>query len=95
MTVRIFIKRKVKDDNAGELTLLLTKLRALALSQPGYVSGETLHRIDKKDEYMVIGTWHSLEDWNRWVNNPQRVEVQAEIDKLLGQETEYAVYSSS
>jgi len=95
MTVKVFIKRKVQHTHAAELTLLLTKLRALALSQPGYISGETLHRIDKKDECMVIGTWRSLEDWNRWVNNPQRIEVQGEIDKLLGEETEYAVYSAS
>jgi heme oxygenase (mycobilin-producing) len=94
MTVKIFIKRKVQVANVAELTLLLTKLRALALSQPGYISGETFHRIDKKDECMVIGTWRSLEDWNSWVNNPQRIEVQAEIDKLLGEETEYAMYSS-
>ena len=94
MTVKIFIRRKVQDTNVAELTLLLEKLRALALSQPGYISGETFHRIDKKDECMVIGTWRSLEDWNSWVNNPQRIEVQAEIDKLLGEETEYAMYSS-
>ena len=94
MTVKIFIKRKVQDTNVVELTLLLNKLRALALSQPGYLSGETYNRIDKKDECMVIGTWRSLEDWNRWVNNPQRIAVQAEIDKLLGEETEYAIYSS-
>ena len=94
MTVKIFIKRKVQHTHAAELALLLTKLRALALSQPGYISGETYHRIDKKDECMVIGTWCSLEDWNSWVNNPQRIAVQAEIDKLLGEETEYAMYSS-
>ena len=93
MTVKVFIKRKVRDNNGVELTLLLKKLRALALSQPGYLSGETLHRIDNKDECMVIGTWRSLEDWNSWVNNPQRIEVQSEIDRLLGEETEYAIYS--
>ena len=94
MQVKIFIKRKVQDNNSVELTLLLKRLRALALSQPGYISGETYNRIDKKDECMVIGTWRSLEDWNSWVNNPQRIEVQTEIDKLLGEETEYAMYSS-
>ena len=93
MTVKIFIKRKVRDNNVVELTLLLKKLRALALSQPGYLSGETLNRIDSKGECMVIGTWRSLEDWNSWVNNPQRIEVQSEIDRLLGEETEYAIYS--
>jgi len=93
MTVKIFIKRKAQDNNVAELTLLLKKLRALALNQPGYLSGETLNRIDSKGECMVIGTWRSLEDWNSWVNNPQRIEVQAEIDRLLGEETEYAMYS--
>jgi len=92
MPVKVFIKRKLQENNSVELTLLLNKLRALALRQPGYLSGETFYRIDKKDECMVIGTWRSLEDWNSWVNNPQRIEVQAEIDKLLGEETEYAIY---
>ncbi|MDK9708817.1 MAG: antibiotic biosynthesis monooxygenase [Desulforhopalus sp.] len=93
MTVKIFIKRKVHDNNVVELTLLLKKLRALTLEQPGYLSGETFNRIDKKDECMVVSTWRSVEDWNGWVNNPKRIEVQAEIDKLLGEETEYAMYS--
>ena len=93
MTVKIFIKRRLRDDNVVELKFLLNKLRALALSQPGYISGETFNRLDKKDECMVIGTWRSLEDWNNWVNNPQRIEVQSEIDRLLGEETEYAIYS--
>lgn len=93
MTVKIFIKRKVHDNNVVELTLLLKKLRALTLEQPGYLSGETFNRIDKKDESMVVSTWRSVEDWNSWVNNPKRIEVQSEIDKLLGEETEYAMYS--
>ncbi|NTV53839.1 MAG: antibiotic biosynthesis monooxygenase [Syntrophaceae bacterium] len=92
MTVKVFIRRKLQDTNAAELTLLLNKLRSLALSQPGYISGETFNRIDKKNECIVIGTWRSLEDWNNWVNNPLRIEVQAEIDRLLGEETEYAIY---
>jgi heme-degrading monooxygenase HmoA len=44
---------------------------------------------------MVIGTWRSLDAWNRWLSNPQRIEVQAEIDRLLGEETEYAIYGYS
>jgi heme-degrading monooxygenase HmoA len=94
MTVKIFIKRKVQENNGVELTILLKKLRGLALNQPGYISGETFNRIDKKDECIVVGTWRSLEDWNSWVNNPKRIEVQSAIDKLLGEETEYAMYSS-
>ena len=94
MSVKIFIKRRVQDKNVVELTMLLKKMRALTLEQPGYISGETLNRIDKKDECMVVSTWRSVEDWNNWVNNPKRTEVQARIDSLLGEETEYAMYSA-
>jgi heme oxygenase (mycobilin-producing) len=92
MTVKIFIKRNVQEKNIIELTVLLKRLRSLTLSQSGYISGETLKRIDKPDESMVISTWRSVEDWNTWVNNEKRLKIQTEIDQLLGQETEYAVY---
>jgi heme-degrading monooxygenase HmoA len=92
MTVKIFIKRKVSSAQVLDLTVLLKKLRSLTLSQSGYIYGETLKRVDQQDESMVISTWRSLEDWNAWVNNSERVAIQNEIDRLLGEKTEYAVY---
>lgn len=92
MAVKIFIKRKVADAHVIELTVLLKKLRSLTLNQPGYISGETLQRIDKPGESMVISTWRSVDDWNSWVNNEKRMVIQSEIDMLLGEETDYAVY---
>ncbi|MFV0435865.1 MAG: antibiotic biosynthesis monooxygenase family protein [Desulfopila sp.] len=92
MTVKIFIRRKVAPANVLELTTLLKKLRAITLSQPGYIFGETLRRLDRKDECMVISTWQSQDDWTAWVNNKQRIAIQEEIDELLGEKTEYAIY---
>jgi len=94
MSVKIFIRRKVQEQNVLELTALLKMLRTLTLEQEGYISGETLGRIDQKDECMVISSWRSVEDWNRWVNDPKRIEVQSKIDEILGEETEYAMYSA-
>ncbi|HBG96484.1 MAG TPA: antibiotic biosynthesis monooxygenase [Chromatiaceae bacterium] len=92
MSVRVFIKRHVPRNEAPKLTELLKRMRSFSLAQPGYVYGETLARHDQPEEYLVISTWRSIEDWNNWMNNPQRAEVQQEIDLLLGEETEYAVY---
>ncbi len=92
MTVKIFIKRQVTDDHVAELTVLLKRLRSITLMQPGYISGQTLKRLDKAQECMVISNWRSIEDWNDWVNNERRIVIQAEIDALLGAETEYAIY---
>ncbi len=92
MTVKIFIKRKVSANDILELTSLLKKLRALTLSQSGYIYGETLRRIDSENECLVISTWRSLDDWNSWLHNEQRMHIQDEIDALLGEKTEYSVY---
>jgi heme-degrading monooxygenase HmoA len=92
MAVKIFIKRKVAPENVPNLSTLLKKLRSLTLNQAGYIYGETLRRVDRRDECMVVSTWQSLEDWNAWVNNHDRIAIQNDIDGLLGEKTEYAVY---
>ncbi len=92
MAVKIFIKRKSTESQTTELNMLLKKLRGMTLGQPGYISGESLQRIDQPGESMVISTWRSVDDWNKWVNNEKRMILQNEIDQLLGEETEYAIY---
>jgi heme-degrading monooxygenase HmoA len=92
MSVKIFIKRTVSEGKVPELTVLLKRLRSVTLMQPGYISGQTLKRLDQPGETMVISTWRSIEDWNDWVKNDKRIAIQKEIDDLLGHETEYEVY---
>ncbi|MGD2186385.1 MAG: antibiotic biosynthesis monooxygenase [Desulfobacterales bacterium] len=93
MTVRIVIKRKVPKDREKELLPLIKELRMLTTRQNGYISGETLQRIDKPGETVVVSTWETVEDWNSWVNTPERTALQNKIDNLLGQETKYEIYS--
>jgi heme-degrading monooxygenase HmoA len=93
MTVKIVIKRKVSKDREKELLPLIKELRILTTSQNGYISGETLQRIDKPGETVVVSTWETVEDWNRWVNSQERAALQNKIDILLGQETKYEIYS--
>lgn len=92
MTVKIFIKRNVTSSKVAELSVLLKRLRGVTLMQPGYISGQTLKRLDKTEECMVISTWRSIEDWNDWLQNEKRIAIQSEIDELLDGETEYSIY---
>ena len=94
MAVKIIIKRRVPESMATQLRPLLIKLRNLAMNQPGYITGETLKRIDRPGQNMVISTWNSMEAWRQWAVNSERETVQAQIDALLGQPTEYEIYSS-
>ncbi len=92
MAVKIFIKRSFPDYLANRLTPLIVKLRTKAINQTGYICGETLRRMDRQDEYLVISNWASLENWNQWLANKEKKEIQAQIDDLTGQATEYIVY---
>ena len=93
MTVKIVIKRKVPKDREKELLPLIKELRILTTRQKGYISGETLQRIDKPGETVVVSTWETVEDWNHWVNSQDRARLQNKIDTLLGKETKYEIYS--
>ena len=67
-------------------------LRTLAMNQPGYIAGETLKRIDSPGQYLVISTWHSVDNWRQWVLSKERKEIQNRIDMLLQEQTEYEIY---
>ena len=95
MAVKIVIKRMVPKNKEKELLPLIKELRIATTRQAGYISGETLQRIDKPGETVVVSTWERVEDWNRWVSSPGRAILQQKIDTLLGQETEYEIYSHS
>ena len=92
MAVKILIKRSVPADKAPELIPLLQRLRTLAMSQPGYISGETLQRIDSTGEYIVISTWQSVDNWQQWATSRARIQLQNQIDAALNEETDYEIY---
>ena len=92
MAVRILLKRWVPADKEKDLVGLITELRSMASRQPGYISGETMRNVKNPDEYLVISTWDSLEDWEKWIASPPRKALQDKIDKLLGKPTTYDMY---
>ncbi len=92
MAVKILIKREVPREKAKEMIPLFRKLRTLATNQPGYISGETLKSLDRPDVFLVISTWQSAEDWEKWLISKERQEVQDQVDALLGGKTEYEVF---
>ena len=93
MAISVVIQRVFKDDDkATKLAPLIVKLRSLATVQPGYITGKTFRCLDCPGEYLVISTWNSLDDWNRWLNSEQRMEIQKQVDDLLGEKTQYRVY---
>ena len=93
MTVKILIKRRIPREHNENLHPLLIQLRKMATSQPGYISGETLKNMEDPEEYLVISTWQTAEDWKAWYQSREREQIQEKIDALLEQPTEYTIYT--
>ena len=90
--IRIHIRRKVPENKADDFKLLINRLRGVTMGTPGYVAGETLQRLDKPGESLVVTKWQSEFYWNQWLESKERAEIQGKIDQLLGKETQYEIY---
>jgi len=80
--IRAMIERKVK---AGkDLSALLVELRVAAITRfPGYVGGETLVNTEDSTNIVVISTWRSIEDWERWAASEIRAKLYERIEPFI------------
>ena len=90
--IRIHIRRDVPEGKAEELKVLINKLRAVTMGTTGYIAGETLKRVDRPGESLVVTKWQSEFYWNQWLESKERAEIQDKIDQLLGEKTNYEIY---
>jgi heme-degrading monooxygenase HmoA len=92
MLAKILIERHFNPGNEKEILALLNKLRALAMNQPGYISGLTMRSPEDPEKMMVISTWQTLDDWHSWKENMERKNLEALLDIYQERPTEYKEY---
>lgn len=92
MIAKILIKRRFKDGNIPQIVALLNDIRMLAMTHPGYQSGETLTKNGYPNEMVVISTWGSLEAWQVWKKSDDRKKFEAMLEVYQEGPTEYEEY---
>ena len=92
MAVKIILQRYIPENAQEEVFPLFMKLRAIAMGQEGYISGETLRNFEDSKDYLVISTWRSVEDWKAWEASAARNQIQSGIDSILEKKTQYKIY---
>ena len=94
MSIKVMIKRKWQVDKPEELFPLLAALRETATEQPGFISGETLRSLDDPEDFLVISIWETADDWNKWVQDKRRRDLQGKVDSLIGEKTFYEMFET-
>jgi heme-degrading monooxygenase HmoA len=93
MAIGVLIKRVTKHGISAKVLMPdIIELRALAVRQPGYISGETFFNLDRPEECLVIGRWTSLEHWQQWERDERRIKLNENIEEHLGSKAEYSIY---
>jgi heme-degrading monooxygenase HmoA len=93
MAVKVLIKRKFKEGNLKVAARLLINNRNGAMRQPGYISSETIQRLEDPNQITVISMWQDIEAWEAWKNSETRLAKENEAKDLLVGPTEYEHYS--
>jgi heme-degrading monooxygenase HmoA len=89
MQAKIIIKRKFVKGKQKEIIALLRELRAGALHQPGYISGETLTSAVDPQMLVVIGSWQDMESWHNWKENDTRKTLERMLETYQEGSTDY------
>ncbi|MFP3880582.1 MAG: antibiotic biosynthesis monooxygenase family protein [Dehalococcoidia bacterium] len=81
--IEIMVERTAKEGKEGELLELIGELRGSALSQRGYISGETLVEYDDPTNFVIISRWGCPEHWSAWENSTQRKVIEDKMEPLM------------
>lgn len=88
--IRVFIERKAKEPE--RLLIPLRELRAAAMKQTGYISGETLVSTEDRSDLVIISTWDTLKDWRNWEKSEERIKLEKRIKPLLAKPCTVKIY---
>jgi len=83
MTIKIMIERKFKENPKIEDIRIINDLRIKAMTQKGYVSGETLIETKDNRTMLVLSVWATLDDWEKWVDAPDRNKLEKKLSMRL------------
>lgn len=94
MIAKILIKRQFQKNSGRQILPILQKMRAAAMSQTGYISGETLTNYENPQRVTVISTWQNMDSWVRWKSSPERTKLESMLEVFQVGPTEFEEFVS-
>ena len=89
--IKVIIERKVIPGAESHYQQAVTNLLSEIQNAPGYISGETYHELDRRNHFIVIANWESLDHWALWLTSRERRAVVAEIAPFMEEEEKFIV----
>ena len=85
MQVVVITELHVAPHQADHTLAIATELRANAIRQPGFITGDTLIDIDDHCRVVMVAYWRSLKDWQEFDSSEVRRTLEGDVDSLLSE----------
>jgi len=89
--IRVIIERHIADDLGVHYEKAARETLQLAMQAHGFISGEALKNTGDPSHRVVIATYRTLQDWQRWARSSERQEMMATINPMLETEEKVTV----
>lgn len=89
--IRVLIERHIADGLIDHYEKAARDTLVRAMQAHGFISGEALHDIDDPEHRVILATYRTLADWQRWARSPDRQEMMAAIGPMLKTEEKITI----
>jgi len=94
MAIKIVISRTVTIIQEPSVKPIFSELHLLAWKSNGYISGETLVNVSNPDNSIIISSWQTIEDWERFQAMEEVRQLHAKVEQILGTKTVQTIYKN-
>ncbi|WP_299177132.1 antibiotic biosynthesis monooxygenase [uncultured Neptuniibacter sp.] len=90
--IRVMIERHVADELSTHYDKAARETLQLAMQAHGFISGEALRNAYDPNHRLVIATYRTLQDWQRWSGSSERQEMMDAINPMLEAEEKVTIF---
>jgi heme-degrading monooxygenase HmoA len=80
--VTIVTDVQVREGAEDRWDAVMRKRMAAAKGQPGWIGGQLLRSGEHANKRMIVGTWKSRGDWEKWHKNPLFADTRRQLDEM-------------
>ena len=90
--IRVLIERHIAEDHVQHYEKAARDTLQLAMQAHGFISGEVLKNAYDPNHRMVVATYRTLQDWQRWAGSPERKEMMETLGPMLETEEKVTIF---
>lgn len=90
--IRVLIERHIAADLVEHYERTARTTLQHAMNADGFISGEVLHNSYDPNHRLVLATYRSIQDWQKWSSSTERKEMLTALAPMLETEEKVTIF---